>query len=267
MVSAANSQHVSRQRSALATLTGHTGERSGVLLIMVAGSLVAGCSTTNTLTDANVARGEAAYRVFATPPTQVAVVPTAEYRIGPRDSLAVAVFQEPDLSTPADSPLVVDAAGNISLPLVGSVYAAGKTSQQLAQTIEARLRSKYLKNPQVTVSVTKAAPQKLTVQGEVAQPGVFDINGATSLLEALALARGETRMASINEVAVFRNVNGQRMGALFDVGAIRRGVAPDPQLMPNDVVIVGHSKSRQMWQDVLSVSPLFGVFRAVTGVF
>jgi polysaccharide export outer membrane protein len=190
-----------------------------------------------------------------------------EYRIGPRDSLIVAVFQEPDLSTPADAPLVVDAAGNISLPLVGGIYAAGKTSEQLAQTIEARLRGRYLKNPEVTVSVAKAAPQKLTVQGEVAQPGVFDINGKTSLLEALALARGETRMASISEVAVFRDVNGQRMGALFDVSAIRRGLAPDPQLLANDIVIVGHSKSRQMWQDVLSVSPLFGVFRTVTGVF
>lgn len=233
--------------------------------VVVAGLALSACGTGGTLQGANVATGSAAYQVLSTPQTQpVATVATGQYRIAPFDALSVAVFQEPELSTPADTPLLVDSNGNISLPLIGSLPAAGRTSEQLAGVIATQLRGRYLKNPLVTVSVASSAPQKLTVQGEVTQPGMFDVKGKTSLLEAIALARGETRLASTNEVAVFRNINGQRMGALFNVDAIRRGAAPDPELQPNDIVIVGHSKGRQMWQDILSVSPLFGIFRTVS---
>lgn len=232
--------------------------------LLAAGLVLAGCSTSGSLAGANIPTGAEAYRVMSTPTVaQPVYVQSGEYRIAPHDKLNVAVFQEPELSTPADSPLEVDATGNVSLPLVGSLSAAGRTSDEVAAAIATRLRAQYLKNPQVTVSIASTAPRKLTVQGEVSQPGVFDIRGRTSLLQAIALARGETRLAATDEVAVFRTVNGQRMGALFNVDAIRRGAAPDPELQPEDIVIVGHSKSRQMWQDILSVTPLFGVFRAV----
>jgi polysaccharide export outer membrane protein len=234
------------------------------LTVFAASLALAACASGGTLDGANVATGADAYRVLSAPQNVVQPVPPGvSYRIAAHDALSVAVFQEPELSTPADSPLQVDASGNISLPLIGSLTAAGKTTDEMAALIASQLRGRYLKNPQVTVSVASSAPKKLTVQGEVEQPGVFDIKGRTSLLEAIAMARGETRLAATNQVAVFRNVNGQRMGALFDMNAIRRGAAPDPELLANDVVIVGHSKGRQMWQDVLSVTPLFGVFRVI----
>jgi polysaccharide export outer membrane protein len=225
----------------------------------------AGCSTSGTLTGADVARGAEAYRVLSVPDQlpPASTAPAGVYRIGPNDKLNIAVFQEPELSTTADAPAQVDSTGSLRLPLVGTIMAAGKTSDQVASIIAGRLASQYLKNPQVTVSVADSAPQKITVQCEVTQPGVFEVRTKTSLLEAIALARGETRLASTNEVAVFRTVGEQRLGALFNVDAIRRGVAPDPELMANDVVIVGHSRGKQMWQDILSVSPLFGVFRVV----
>jgi polysaccharide biosynthesis/export protein len=233
------------------------------LLIVLAVPALSACATGGTtLSDADIARGNSAYAVLAPPPETVSS--QAEYRIAPFDTLTVSVFQEPDLSTPAGSPLQVDANGNVSLPLVGSLPAAGKTSDELSGAIASRLGAKYLKNPQVSVAVASSSPQKVTVQGEVTHPGVFDIKGKVSLLDAISLAQGETRLASIKEVAVFRHVNGQRMGALFDVDAIRKGQAPDPQLFANDTVIVGHSNGKEVWQNIMSVNPLFGVFRAMS---
>jgi len=99
------------------------------------------------------------------------------------------------------------------------------------------------------------------VQGEVIQPGSYEIQGPTTLLGALALARGESRVASLNEVVVFRTVNGQRMGAVFDVHSIRSGTAKDPEIVSNDLVIVGYSQAKSIWRDILSSVPLLNVFR------
>ena len=235
-------------------------------LIAMALPAVAACSTGGGLGNADVARGTAAYQVLSAPGEQVVSMSSGTYRVAPYDTLSVSVFQEPDLSTPSGSPLPVDANGNVSLPLIGSMPAAGKTTDELGVIIASKLAAKYLKNPQVTVSVASSAPQKVTVQGEVTHPGVFDIKGKTTLLDAISLAQGETRLASINEVAVFRNVNGVRQGALFNVDEIRRGLAPDPQLYASDTVIVGRSKGKEMWQNILSVNPLFGIFRVVGGL-
>jgi polysaccharide export outer membrane protein len=233
------------------------------LLVLLVVPMLAACATGSTLSGSNLPSGAAAYSVMSSP---AAVAVPSEYKISPFDQLSINVFQEPDLSTPSGSPLQVDASGNINMPLLGTVAAGGMTTAQLGSVIGAKLANRYLKNPQVTVAVATTAPEKVTVQGEVTQPGVFDIKGKTTLLQAIALARGETRLAATNEVAVFRVVNGQRLGALFNLDDIRRGAAPDTPLMANDIVIVGHSRSKEAWQNFLSVNPLMGVFRVVTGV-
>jgi polysaccharide export outer membrane protein len=224
--------------------------------------LVAACASGPTLEGANIPTGAAAYTALPSP----AVVETGEYKIAPLDTLAITVFQEPDLSTPANAPLQVDSRGNINMPLVGQIAAGGKTTSQVSALIAQSLAHRYLKNPQVSVSVASSVPEHITVQGEVTQAGVFDIKGPTTLLQAIALAHGETKLAATNQVAVFRTVNGQRMGALFDVDQIRRGAAPDPTLAADDVVIVGHSRKREAWQNLLSVNPLYGVFRIFSAV-
>jgi polysaccharide export outer membrane protein len=75
------------------------------------------------------------------------------------------------------------------------------------------------------------------------------------------MAHGETRVAAVKDVAVFRTINGQRMGAMFDIGSIRRGEASDPELVGNDVVVVGFSAGKSVWRDVLQAAPLMNVFR------
>jgi polysaccharide export outer membrane protein len=202
--------------------------------------------------------GAAAYSVIsATPATQTA---TADYRIGPLDTLDVSVYQEPDLSAKA---LQVDAGGNIALPLMGEMKAKGKTPAELSKEIEARLGDRYLRNPQVTVSVAASVSQKVSVQGEVTEPGVYPMTGPTTLLDVISMAKGETEVATLNQVVVFRTINGQRMGAVFDIASIRRGQAADPVIQANDLVVVGYSSAKRFWKNVVTASPLFSIFRPV----
>jgi polysaccharide biosynthesis/export protein len=184
----------------------------------------------------------------------------ADYRIGPLDTLDVTVFQEPDLSAKA---LQVDAAGQIALPLVGTVDAKGKTPAQLSTELQQMLGAKYLRNPQVTVTVAASVSQKVSVQGEVTEPGVYPLTGPTTLLDVLSMAKGETEVAALNQVVVFRTINGQRMGAVFDVPSIRRGQAADPVIQGSDLVVVGYSAAKRFWKNVVSAAPVFSIFRPV----
>lgn len=231
-----------------------------IMIGAVAVASISGCASGGSLAQSELARGGEAYATIA-PAEQQQQLADRDYRIGPQDTLSVSVFQEPELSTTPNSPLQVNANGNINMPLIGSVPAAGKTTTELSAYIAERLGKSYLRNPQVSVSVEGSVSQKVTVQGEVTQAGVYEIKGRTTLLEALALAKGETRVAALSEVVVFRSVNGQRMGALFDVKEIRRGRAEDPEIRGNDVVVVGLSKAKSIWRDVISTSPLLGIFR------
>ncbi len=219
--------------------------------------MVSGCGS-GSLAGTSLPRGAGAYSAFGAPAQTQAQTQARDYRIGPLDTVSVTVYQEPEMSVEAAQ---IDAAGNVSLPLIGSISASGLTAAELSGRIAEQLSTRYLRDPQVTVAVTGSVSQRVVVQGEVNQAGVYDIRGRTTLLEALALARGETRVAALREVVVFRNVEGQRMGAMFDVASIRRGEAADPEIMGNDVVVVGYSQARSMWRDILQAAPLLGVFR------
>ncbi len=113
------------------------------------------------------------------------------------------------------------------------------------------------------MTVASSVSQKVSVQGEVTEPGVYQLTGPTTLLEVMSMAKGETELATLDQVVVFRNVEGQRMGAVFDVASIRRGEAADPVIQGNDLVVVGYSAARRFWRNVLTAAPLFNVFRPV----
>ena len=225
-----------------------------LILILIPAVAIGSCGGGGSL-GSTLPRGATAYNVI---PIKSTSQVTEDYRIGPLDALDITVLQEPELSTKGTP---VDAFGNVNLPLVGDVRAGGKTASELAKEVAAKFGERYLRNPQVSVVVSKPVAQKVVVQGEVAQPGVYPIEGPTTLLGALALAKGETELASLSEVAVFRTVNGQRMGAMFDVNSIRRGQAQDPEIRSNDLVIVGYSQSRRMWRDLRSFIPILNIFQ------
>jgi len=211
---------------------------------------VSGCATK----PSKLPRGVEAYSVIRAS-DQAATI--EEYKIVPGDIVSVIVFQEPDLSL-KDIP--VDATGNIAVPLIGRIQASGRTSFELSDDIAKRLGRDYLVAPRVSVYVTTRSERQVVVEGSVTTPGVFPIRPETTLLEAMALAKGPTQIAKLNEVIIFRTVEGQRMGAVFDVAAIRRGDAVNPRILPDDIVVVGYSGVRQAYRDFLQAAPLLGVF-------
>lgn len=191
---------------------------------------------------------------------QAAVLTSTDYRIGVGDKLNVIVFQVADLSIAG---LVVDTSGNIQLPLIGAVSVAGRTPGEVSIDIAGRLSAQYLRNPQVTVTITEAASQKVTIDGAVTTPGVYEMRGTTSLLQAVAMAGGPTRVADLTQVAVFRTIDGQRAVALFDLGAIRQGRAADPTVLGDDVIVVDTSRLSSAMREVVGALPMLSIF----GVF
>jgi polysaccharide export outer membrane protein len=183
--------------------------------------------------------------------------PSTEYRIGVGDKLDVRVFQVADLSF---NELVVDTSGNINLPLIGAVRSAGRTAGEMSTDIAARLAAQYLRDPQVTVTVKEAASQKITVDGAVTKPGVYEMRGSTSLLQAVAMAEGPTRVADLTKVAVFRSIDGRRSVAVFDLSAIRQGRASDPQVLGDDVIVVDTSRLSSALREVVGALPAFSAF-------
>ncbi|MGH9765710.1 MAG: polysaccharide biosynthesis/export family protein, partial [Blastocatellia bacterium] len=131
-----------------------------------------------------------------------------EYRIGAQDFLEIKVFEAPEMNRS----LRVAANGEISLPLVGGVQAAGLTARELEQSLQDRLRE-YIKDPHVGVLVSSVESHPISVLGEVNKPGVFEVREPKSLLEMLSLAQGLAQDAG-DEVLVMR-------GAGLDVGVAR----------------------------------------------
>lgn len=188
---------------------------------------------------------------------QAIVTTSNEYRIGVGDKLDIRVFQVADLSF---EELVVDTSGNINLPLIGAVRAAEQTAGEMSADIAERLAAKYLRDPQVTVTVREAANQKITVDGAVTKPGVYEMRGSTSLLQAVAMAEGPTRVADLTQVAVFRSIEGRRSVAVFDLTAIRQGRASDPQVFGDDVIVVDTSRLNAALREALGAIPAFAAF-------
>lgn len=181
----------------------------------------------------------------------------SSYRIGPLDTLDVTVFGVKDLSL---QKLQVDAGGQILFPLIGSVTAQGKTTSELAAEIASRLGQTYMQSPQVSVVVDEAVSQKVSVEGAVTEPGVFQMKGRTSLLEAVALAKGPSKDANLRRVAIIRSQNGVVRAATFDYASISAGKARDPEVLGNDVVVVDESKSKQFWHQTVALLPALYVF-------
>lgn len=180
-----------------------------------------------------------------------------DYRLSPLDIVEISVFQVPDLTKTVE----INARGEIALPLIGTVQAGGRTTTELEAEIATRLARDYLQSPQVSVFVKEYRSQKVTVEGAVNSPGVYEIPGQASLLQVLAMAKGLDRIGDPNGVIVFRNQDGQRMAAVFDVEEIRKGKQDDPTILAGDTVVVDQSQGRAMWRNVRESAGIAAVFR------
>ncbi len=175
------------------------------------------------------------------------------YEIGVFDRLLIDVLGFEEL---AKREVQVDAAGNIAFPIAGLVRAAGRTPDQVAQTITARMQAGHIRNPQVSVNLFQSTSQYVTVEGQVRDPGNYPLVGDMTLMRALAAAKGPSEFAKLDDVVVFRTVNEKRMVALYNLPAIRRGYYSDPQLYAKDVVVVGDSPGRRLFTRVIEASSL-----------
>jgi polysaccharide export outer membrane protein len=194
---------------------------------------------------------------FVAPDVQAEPVANSAQPIGALDTLNISVFQVESLT----GEFKVDASGKFDYPLLGAVQAQGRTTEELRQFLATGLSQKYLQSPNVQVAIKERAEQKVTVDGAVAQPGVYVVKGPTTLIQAVAMARGTTQDANPSRVYVFRTIKGERLAGAFDLKMIRRGQAEDPVIYGNDIVVVDGDKSRQMIQTLLQTIPVLGVLR------
>ena len=226
------------------------------LLILVLATLLGACAS-GAPSRANLTQSEA----LPAPDTTTssgAYEGGTDYRIGAQDLLEISVFGIDDLSRTVR----VNSNGQISLPLIGGVMAGGKTIPELEKSIGAELEKGYLQNPQVTVFIKEFTSQRVTLEGALNKPGIYPLTGKTTLLQAIAMAQGvDDKVADLGGVVVFRQVDGKRMGAVFDLAQVRAGTMPDPQIYGDDIIVVEQSGSKTAFRRFIETVPAIGLFR------
>ena len=158
------------------------------------------------------------------------------YVVAPGDLLSVQVFNHPEMSGRAR----VRDDGKVSIPLLGDAPAVGKAPPELAREIGSLLEARNLAvASRVTVLLEERAPLRVSVLGEVARPGLYPLDPASGLAEALATAGGFTEFAHRDRIYVVRRApNAARIRFTYDALVRARGRAADFRLRPGDVVVV-----------------------------
>lgn len=159
-----------------------------------------------------------------------------EYLIGPDDELEISVWENAALTRTV--PVRPD--GKISLPLLNDVQAAGLTPMQLQGAIAKQLTS-FVQAPEVSVIVRNVHSFKVSVIGEVREPGRFELSGHPTVLDLLALAKGLTEYADKRRIVVLRRERGQtrQLPFAYDKLMSDNGEGIDNFfVMPDDIVLV-----------------------------
>ena len=159
-----------------------------------------------------------------------------EYTVKAGDTLAIAVWKEPDLTSNA---VLVRPDGTFSFPLVGQVDARGKGVSELQKLVTERLR-KYISEPVVTVSVQEVKGNKVYVIGQVNKPGEFIVNPSVNVMQALSVAGGTTAFASLNNIIILRRAAGGQVALPFHYNDVVHGkdLQQNVELQAGDVVVV-----------------------------
>jgi len=174
---------------------------------------------------------ETAGRTAFTPETNAG----ADYTLGAEDVLIISVWKDEHLTRE----VVVRPDGAISFPLVGDVPAAGRTVEEVRADIGKRL-TKFIANPQLSVTLTKVLSYRIYVLGRVNKPGEFMVGHKADVLQALSLAGGLTPFAAENDIRIMRRVNGEQQIFPFRYGEAKKGKGLEQNivLQRGDVVMV-----------------------------
>ena len=130
------------------------------------------------------------------------------YRISANDTIRIKIYQEEDLT----SEVRISRDGSTTFPLLGTINLGGRTVDEATTLIRELLAKDYLVNPQVTVTVIDYAKRRFTVLGQVGKPGIYDFPNeqGMTLLQAIGMAGGFTRLARSGKVTITRSVGGKK---------------------------------------------------------
>jgi polysaccharide biosynthesis/export protein len=182
-----------------------------------------------------------------------------QHLLGPFDKVIVDVQAFEELRA---REIQIDASGRFALPWVGAVEAAGLSIPELEELLVQRLRAAHLRNPQVAVNLGEARSRMITVDGQVNKPGLYSVLGRTTLLQGIALAGGTTEFSNSELIVIFRDVGNQRMAAVYDINRIRLGMDKDPEIYPNDIIMIDDNKARRLFGDILrTIVPITFILR------
>lgn len=217
------------------------GERTrrGVFLVLIVGICVAYSLVPGLLQAQQINAGTtvivAGQAVGKT--DKASLIVTQEYWIGPEDVLDITVWRNADLS----KQVLVRPDGRVSLPLIGDITAVGKTAEELAEVISAKLKE-FKENPQVSIVVKEVNSYAIYVLGEVAKPAKYPLKSKTTILQAITLAGGFLPAAARNKLVVFRfGENGEKdekIRASYDDIVLRDGAGQNITLKPGDTLVV-----------------------------
>jgi polysaccharide export outer membrane protein len=173
------------------------------------------------------------------------------YFVGPQEKLEIEVVGAESLS----GTYLTDIDGKLAFPLIGIVELDGRTPSEASSLIAERLRGRYLLDPQVRVIPEEFPVPSISVGGQVKKPGSYPAAGRQTLLRVVNQAEGLTEYAKQDDVLILRTVDKQRYIGVYSIRAIERGNYADPQLFPNDVVMVGDSVQRRRLEAILQILP------------
>jgi protein involved in polysaccharide export with SLBB domain len=159
--------------------------------------------------------------------------------ISPMDTVEIRVFREEELTTMGQ----LSPDGTISMPLIGTVKMRGLTTDQAAAAITAKLKDGYLVNPQVSVTIEARVRRSITVLGQVQNAGVFELpaNRQLTVVEAIGMAGGATRIANTKKITLKRSSGGKPQVSTLNLKDITSGKTPDIALRDGDVLTVPES--------------------------
>lgn len=175
---------------------------------------------------------------------------TQDYKIGVLDKLDISVLGVADLTRTVQ----VTEGGTITLPLVRTVMAKGRTPAEMERELTSKLSKTYLQDPQVTVAIKEYNSQRFTVDGAVNRPGIFPLLGQTTLSQAVAQAQGLTAVSEPSSVFIFRTIEAKRYTARFDLRQVRAGKLTDPILQSGDIVLVDENSAKSNLREFASLT-------------
>jgi polysaccharide export outer membrane protein len=198
----------------------------------------------------------------ASPSPAIAVTQTISgYVLGADDEIEIRGIETPEISDKPDKPVLIGTNGDITLPLVGRVKAGGLTVEQLEAALNTRFKQ-FIKEPQISVTVTEFRSQPVSVFGAVTKPGIIQLRGRQTLYEVLSMAGGPretagsiltvTRLGHSGEIPLpdaKLDPTGQFTSAELNMQDILKGKNPaaNIEIKPYDIISVSEASSNMIY--------------------